>query len=494
MISFVALMMGCKDKENVLEIVESETTIVERTQEITLHPAPENSFVGDPMPYFDGKEMNIFFLDDQRIGGQGYHPWARYRTTDFCSYEFDGVVIPFGSDIKKQDIAIGTGSVIKDENGVYHAFYTGHNDTYSPKEAIMHAISRDLQTWEKQENDTFYADEEYSSDDFRDPYVFYNEQDEMYWMLITTRKDNMGVIALYKSTDLIHWKNEKVLFENDMGSDSNLECPMLIEWNGYWYLTFSDQWPDRIVHYRISKSPEGPFEKPVIDYFDGNGFYAGRLEKMDGNMYLIGWNATKEGHQDEKNYIWGGNLVSHQIIQVENGILKIAPIQTVIDAMIYEKNSEATYYTETVQKEESAMVFSGTDYEIVTYPKLEGNTKITGKIIVKEDTDIFGFAFNLGDSKFGSLNYVFNIPEGVIGFYNKRTDTVQSEEAQSEVDYIFHSGDEIEFTILFGETVATLYVNNEIALTARMYSANRREWGFFSKNSNIILQNIEIYN
>lgn len=493
MISVAVFMVGCGSinqptaEDN--NIKESDDKI----EAVSLHPAPDSGFVGDPMPYFDGEKMNIFFLDDQRIGSQGYHPWARYTTTDFCNFEFLGDVIPYGDDITKQDIALGTGSVVKDRNGTFHAFYTGHNDTYSPKEAIMHATSTDLQNWDKQEADTFYADEEYSADDFRDPYVFYNENEEKYWMLVTTRKDNMGVIALYKSVDLIKWENDKVLFANDMGSDANLECPTLIEWNGCWYLTFSDQWPDRTVHYRVAKSPEGPFEKPAMDYFDGNGFYAARLEKMDNNMYLIGWNGTKDGHQDENNYNWGGNLVSHQIVQKDNGLLSVMPIQSIVGKMNHNMDISQVYNSETITKEKKTLHFSGTDYEIASYPKIDGSTKITGKIKVNDKTNTFGFAFNLGDNKLGTLNFVFNKPQGYIGFFNKRIDTINSEEAQSKVDYIFNAGDEIEFTILLDNTVATLYVNNEVAVTARMYSVNKKEWGFFTENSNVTLQNIEVY-
>ncbi|KAE9632947.1 DUF4975 domain-containing protein [Defluviitalea raffinosedens] len=493
-ISLALLMVGCKNNNN--DTAKDENNIEKNyniIEEVSVYPTPDDGFVGDPMPYFDGEKMNIFFLYDQRLGTQGYHPWARYTTTDFCKYEFLGEVIPYGNDIKEQDIALGTGSVIKDKNGLFHAFYTGHNDTYSPKEAIMHATSTDLQNWDKHEEDTFYADEEYSSDDFRDPYVFYNENDEKYWMLVTTRKNNMGVIALYKSVDLIQWENEKVLFENDMGSDSNLECPTLIEWNGYWYLTFSDQWPDRMFHYRIAKSAEGPFEKPEVDYLDGNGFYAGRMEKMDNKMYLIGWNGTKDGHQDGNNYNWGGNLVSHQIIQGDNGLLSTMPIQSINEKMNHNMNVTSLYNSETIFKEDRTLHFSGKDYEVASYPKIDGSTKITGKIKLNDNTNIFGFAFNLGDNKFGTLNFVFNKPEGYIGFFNKRTDTINSEEAQSKVNYTLNDGDEIEFTILIDNTVATLYVNNEIALTARMYSANKKEWGFFCENSNVTLQDIEVY-
>lgn len=478
-LSFAFMMAGCQKNNMVTDV--------------SIHPSTENGFVGDPMPYYDGGKINIFFLDDQRLGTQGYHPWSRFTTTDFSEFDFKGVVIPYGDNIKDQDIALGTGSVIKDKEGVYHAFYTGRNDTYSPKEAIMHATSSDLQSWDKHKADSFYAENEYSSDDFRDPYVFYNENEKKYWMLVTTRKNNMGVIALYKSSDLIKWKDEKVLFTNDMGSDSNLESPALFEWNGYWYLTFSDQWPDRLVHYRIAKSPDGPFEKPGIDYFDGSGFYAGRPVEAAGNVYLLGWNGTKDGHQDENSYNWGGNLIIHQLKQKDDGLLNISAVQSVIKKMNRNRKVSVQHSSETIKKAGKTLCFSGENYEIASFPKINGSTKISGKIKINDKTDIFGFAFNVGNNKYGTLNFVFNKQKDYIGFFNKSTEQLSSEEAQSKVNYNFREGDEIEFTILFDNTVATLYVNDEVALTARMYSANQKEWGFFGDGSNITLQDIKVY-
>lgn len=497
MISLALLTAGCRKMNTDMAVTDNKENpperMEEKIEEVSVFPLPDNGFVGDPMPYYDGEKMNIFFLDDQRNGSQGYHPWARYVTTDFCKYDFLGDVIPYGDDITKQDIALGTGSVIKDEQGVYHAFYTGHNDTYSPKEAIMHATSTDLQNWDKQEKDTFYAAKEYSSDDFRDPYVLYNKEEERYWMLVTTRKNNRGVIALYKSADLVHWNNEKVLFENDMGSDANMECPALMEWNGYWYLTFSDQWPDRVVHYRIAKSPDGTFEKPERDYFDGSGFYAGRPEKAADKMYLIGWNATKDGHRDENNYNWAGNLVTHQLVQQNDGLLRVIPVQSVMKAMNHNRKVSNLKLSESVIKEKGAFHFSGVGYESAAFPKIEKSTKITGSLKFNNKTNICGFTFNLGANNIGTLNFVMNKQEGYIGFFNKPTDVISGEEPQSKVKYAFNNGDEIRFTILIDNTVAAIYLNEEIALTARMYSANNEEWGFFCDNSDVTLKDIKVY-
>ena len=146
----------------------------------SLYPASIEGFVGDTMPYFEDGTMNVFYLADQRNGKQGYHPWGLIQTKDFVNYDDSGVVINYGETVESQDIALGTGSVIKDKDGVYHAFYTGHNDTFSPKEAVMHATSNDMKSWTKIPEDTFTSTGNYSTNDFRDPYVYYSDEDKCY--------------------------------------------------------------------------------------------------------------------------------------------------------------------------------------------------------------------------------------------------------------------------------------------------------------------------
>ena len=97
--------------------------------------------------------------------------------------------------------SFGTGSVLKGQDGLFHLFYTGHNDTGNSgkgKECIMHAVSTDRRTWEKIPEDTFFSPEGYSKDVFRDPEVF--------WMLVAARSDkDSGVVLKYTSKDLKTW-------------------------------------------------------------------------------------------------------------------------------------------------------------------------------------------------------------------------------------------------------------------------------------------------
>ena len=200
--------------------------------DIDFNPKSSVGYVGDVMPFFDNNELNIFYLQDGRNTNLGFHPFAMMSTTDFINYKDYGVVIPFENDLYSPDLALGTGSVIKDKNVLYHCFYTGYNGNKSSGlpyfEKIQHATSTDKINWTKHPEHGFYG----GQNDFRDPYVYYNASDDTYYMLITTRANNTGVIKQYKSKDLINWTDNGIFFKNDSGS-YNMECPTFIEYNGY---------------------------------------------------------------------------------------------------------------------------------------------------------------------------------------------------------------------------------------------------------------------
>lgn len=458
----------------------------------TLFPRFEFAFVGDTMPFYDDGKMNIFYLADQRDGKTGYHPWALMRTEDYCNYEDLGIVIPYAESAQQQDIALGTGCVIKGQDGLYHAFYTGHNDFYAPKEAIMHATSNDLLNWTKIPEDTFTSGGTYSDDDFRDPYVFYVESEGRYWMLVVTRYEKNGVIVKYTSDDLHTWKDEGVLFEDDMGYGTNMECPSLLKYKDKWYLAFSDQWPDRVVHYRVSDSVSGPFLKPEKDTWDGNGFYAGRLETDGENLYVVGWNATKIKHDDANDYDWAGNVVVHQLSQQPDGTLKPVVNTKVVDAMSHSADVDPVAMTETVKKLDHGYQFSGESYELVQYEAFDTASRIEAEITGYDNESLFGISYAPDMENAGMLTYLFDVKEGRIGFYN--TNTIFDADPQSYMDFDFSSGDPLRINILISDGVATLYVNDEIALTARMYQSQGLNWEFYSIKSDVSFDNIRFFN
>ena len=458
---------------------------------VDVFPQTENALVGDTMPFFDNGVMNVFYLADQRDGKTGYHPWALYRTEDYCTYEDAGIVIPYAESATEQDIALGTGCVIKDQDGLYHAFYTGHNDYYAPKEAVMHATSSDMLNWTKIPADTFIAGEKYSTEDFRDPYVLYVPEEQLWWMLVVTRSEGIGVIVKYTSKDLSKWDDAGIFFEDDMGFGTNMECPTLIQFGGKWYLSFSDQWPDRVVHYRISDSIGGPFTKPEHDTIDGNGFYAGRLETDGTNLYFVGWNGTKFGHDDANDYDWAGNMVVHQLEQHPDGSLTPVVNEKIVEKMNHKLPDEPVRLTNTVKKQNDNYQFAGDQYEIVQFESFYDSGRIDAKFTGFDGDDKFGIAFAPDYENVGGLNYMFNIAENKIEFYN--SDELIEGYAQSYMDYDFSGKDTLDVTVLVDGGVACLYLDDEVALTARMYRSQGTNWQFYGINSGITVSDVAIY-
>ena len=481
--------IGCGE-DSVTSSQSEEKYLGENIENYSLYPASIEGFVGDTMPYYEDGKLNIFYLADQRNGKQGYHPWGLIQTKDFLTYEDSGVVINYGETVESQDIALGTGSVIKDKDGLYHAFYTGHNDTYEPKEAVMHATSKDLKEWTKLPEDTFTSNGNYSTNDFRDPYVYYSKDDNCYEMLITTRFDNMGVIAKYSSTDLSKWKDEGVFFENDMGTDSNMECPSLLEYKGKYYLAFSDQWPYREVHYRVADSLDGPFEKPEVDIFDGNGFYAGRLETDGDNLYVVGWNGTKKNHMDTDEYDWGGNMVIHQLSQKKDGTL-IPIVNTNIEkTLINEIELSPVKMTESAKLDSNKVTFSGNQYEMAGFKNIMGSYVFSTTVSHFDENSMFGVCFNTNVDNVGNLNIVFNGPNKRIEFYN--CSNIMEATAQSYVDYDLTGKDELKLTLVISDGVVVMYVNDEMAFTTRMYLSQGMDFGIFSINSDVVFDEIKL--
>ena len=153
----------------------------------------------------------------------------------------------------------------------------------------MHASSTDRENWVKDPEPLFFAPEGYSKDDFRDPEVFWVEEEQCYWLLMAARENTLGgVVVKYTSADLKNWNLIGPIFAPM--SQYMLECPDLFCIGDTWYLTYS--W-DCVTYYAIGDSMNGPFAAPRDNILDGKGlmegngfiFYAGKTAELN----AAGW-------------------------------------------------------------------------------------------------------------------------------------------------------------------------------------------------------------
>ena len=313
-----------------------------------LYPIPEGGYVGDTMPFVtDDGTLELYYLYDTDRNGQGYHPFYMFSTPNFYDYEDHGMMLSFGR-MSEPDPALGTGSLIQDEDGVYHLFYTGHNDNGNGgrgKECVMKATSTDRVNWVKQSEPLFFAPEGYSKDDFRDPEVFWVEEDQCYWLLIAAHEDNMGgVVARYTSEDLQNWEFCGPFFAPH--EQYMCECPDLFRIGDTWYLTYS--W-DCVTYYAMSDSMFGPFLSYSDNLLDGKGltegsgfiFYAAKTAVIGDDIYLCGWLGRAGLSSDSGVYQWAGNVLNHQLVQREDKTLGVKAPESLKDYFTAETDFRA---------------------------------------------------------------------------------------------------------------------------------------------------------
>lgn len=474
--------------------------------------------IGDVMPYFDSesKEFNVFFLKDiWNDATHKRHPWYGLKTKNFYQYSSlsQGEILSCSTQPCNQDYALGTGAIIK-RNSTFYAFYTGHNPNYpsgcvSSKEGIMLATSSSLNSnfTKNSSFNTLYAPvgEGYDqNDNFRDPYVIYDEATAKYYMIISARKNLngtwKGVVAYYTSIDLTGWTYEGVLYDGGPDNFFMLETAEIFKSGSMYYLLFSDI-NSKHVYYRTSSSITGPWNKPIgPDRFDGKGIYAAKTAIDDvGDRYIFGWTYAQENNSDAGAAKWGGNLVAHKIFPKANGDLAVAIPHTQKAYLenrthAINKTSQSGNVSTTLAGTHSYNLASPASFDIANVifdPINLGVYKINATVSYSASAKDFGFMIGAcdGTNDFYSLRFVpaqnrFSLDK------TSRSLITTSTVAATDVPLALSPNTNYNVQIVIENSMLIAYVNNEVALSTRIYRASNTNWGVFSDNSNATFTNI----
>lgn len=287
---------------------------------------PADGWVGDVIPFAHAGHAELYYLHDERDPRRPGMAWHRYETTDFAEYADRGEAIPRGGE-SSPDLNVYTGSVVESD-GVVHAFYTGFNAAFHEpgrpaQQRVMHATrAAGEPEWRKHPEHTFAAPAGYEPVDFRDPFVFRPEPSRPWLMLVIARRDEgpdrqRGVILEYASEDLATWT-----FQGEFWAPNRyvaIECPEVFRFDNSWYLVYSE-FSDRFAtHYRVGPTAHGPWSVPELDTVDGRAFYAAKSLELDGSRYFAGWIPTRAGETDDGAWEWAGCLAVHEARTLPGG-------------------------------------------------------------------------------------------------------------------------------------------------------------------------------
>ena len=460
-----------------------------------LYPAPENAYVGDTMPYVtDDNELELYYLYDTDHNGQGYHPVWKYSTKNLYEYQDHGMVLNFGL-MSDPDPAIGTGSVLKDQEGLYHLFYTGHNDTGNGgkgKECVMHAVSTDRENWTKLPEDTFFSEDNYSKDDFRDPEVFWSEEDGCYWMLIAARENTLGgVVAKYTSADLKNWEFQGPIYSPRQ--QYMLECPDLFKIGNKYYLTYS--W-DCVTYYAVSDSMNGPFTAPEDNVLDGSGFifYAAKTAELNGTRYLCGWLGRAGLTEDSGIYQWAGNVLNHQLVQKEDGTLGVKAPDTFSEYFIADKPFKAVKKLGNAKVKNNTVTVTATDkeYAIADMGTRPVSLMLECDVRMSADSRVsFAFGGSQNDPVYTAL--CLDASRNLLHYEGYELEDLARFDPAVYTRFDFDKSENHHVTLVCENEIVILYIDDTKAFSSRIrHSTNGAHICLFAESGNAEFSNITI--
>jgi beta-fructofuranosidase len=216
-----------------------------------------------------------------------------------------------------------TGSVVKDDTGLWHLFYTGTTrEKDGLHQRIGHATSTDMHAWKRVgnglcldltgPNTKFY--EEYTPGHWhdramRDPWVMRNPEGSGWLMYFTARVPGRqepnagGAVGFATSPDLMRWTLQEPIY--DGGDFGQLEVPQVFKHGDHWYCTFctaAEHWSSRYRKdnaqvpvtgnsYLMAPSHVGPWTaaRPFLDGHNPGKRYAGKIVEQEGKLFIMGF-------------------------------------------------------------------------------------------------------------------------------------------------------------------------------------------------------------
>jgi beta-fructofuranosidase len=240
------------------------------------------------------------------------------------------------------DQATWTGSVVQDDDGRWHMFYTGvSRSERGLVQRIGVATSTDLMVWQRDTggpllhaDPTWYErlpDEGWHDEAWRDPWVFRDPSGDGWHMLVTARcrtgdLDDRGVIAHARSADLRDWRVQPPLSSPGSGF-GQLEVPQVEVVDGQPVLMFSCLRGDLAASRRATGTTggvwavacdavTGPYDIARACEVTDHGLYSGRLIRdRSGRWVMLAFHNVGQEGQFE------GWLSDPMPVRLEHGVL-----------------------------------------------------------------------------------------------------------------------------------------------------------------------------
>lgn len=203
------------------------------------HAMPDFGWMNEPhAPFLYQGQYHLFF--QKNPFGPFWHQihWGHWVSPDMVHWRELPMALAPEDDTLAPD-GIWSGSATYKKDGTPMLFFTAGNDSAPVRERSGVAWPRDLNDpelvqWEKHPAPVTVQEEGNGrKGDFRDPFVFRDEEGDRWFQLVASREPGRsGTALVYESTDLMNWKARGPLFTIDPvkypAFDRTWELPLLL--------------------------------------------------------------------------------------------------------------------------------------------------------------------------------------------------------------------------------------------------------------------------
>lgn len=315
------------------------------------HVTPTVGWINDPNGFSLYKgEYHLFYQ---------YHPydihwgpmhWGHLKTKDFIKWERLPVVM--APDHPYDEFGCFSGSAVELADGRHLLMYTGvlGGPDESPLRRQVQCLAvGDGVDYEKYEGNPVIGPELLpegnSPIDFRDPKIWWDEEDGCYYAVVGDRTaDDSGAILLYTSPDGFSWSYVTTLDRCENRYGKMWECPDFFQVNGKWILITSPQemeaqglefhkGNDVICISGTYDKKNHQFTREAVTAVDyGLDFYAPQtVLTSDGRRVMIAWMqawANSRFHHGIAN--WMGMFTLPRELSFANGRLVQNPVRELL--------------------------------------------------------------------------------------------------------------------------------------------------------------------
>ena len=438
---------------------------------------------GDPIPFAHGDETHLFYLSSP-TGTEDYPhrvrtSWQHAKSRDLIEWEELPTAVVPGPEGSYDGGGIWTGSIVEHQ-GTFYLFYTGHHVGANHPQTICLATSTDLIEFEKhQGNPVVLPVSGTEPVDWRDPYVFYNESEQKWWMLIAARKSTgphwrRGCIMLATSDDLMTWNVEEAPLYTP-GDTYCPECPELWEQGGKWYLVYSRFSENVGTIYRVADNPRGPFQIPAREDLGGRRWYAAKSAAAGDGRVFFGWIHDRVDREGRPRWLWGGDfaLPRHVTTSPAGDGLRVSPAKGSLDTWSSVHTERTITLAARGGSDEATVVDELPLSSLIRFRIAAGETTIVGFDLVSDNQGAgWRFAINLQQNSVELTKEPRPLDDfwaDLTGRQGDYRDVDGPILARAILEPGSDPGDLTVSALLDGE-VLEIYVNNQVALTQRIRS------------------------